>query len=64
MKPSQIDSPHFKFNTCKFRSEEMQEREIQNCCSVDIVKGYYCQRRDLFRLFANTCLVCPMYEKK
>jgi hypothetical protein len=56
-----------KFNTCKFKSEELQTKKIKRCSCQGgnyTVSGYSCTKRDIFNIDKYVCLYCIDFEKK
>jgi hypothetical protein len=63
--PLNLDS--IKFHTCKYRSEEEQEKLIKRCSCQGgdyILRGYWCDKRQIFQVTPETCQQCPVYEAK
>jgi hypothetical protein len=62
-----IEQLESKFDTCKSRSEQEITRTIRRCScqggNYDI-KGYFCEKRDIFNVTPEICRVCDLYEHK
>jgi hypothetical protein len=67
MNIEQIFDPHTRFSTCKYRSEEEVEKIIQRCeCRGGNYKdkGFFCEKREIFKLTEGICNICQDYESK
>jgi hypothetical protein len=56
-----------KFNTCRHRSPEEITKTIKRCSCQggDIeAKGFFCFKKNLFKINEQYCNVCEMYESK
>jgi hypothetical protein len=55
------------FLTCKHRSEEEVEHTVKRCnCQGGnfTIKGYFCNKLNIFKVEPSTCLNCYAYEAK
>jgi hypothetical protein len=60
-------NPELKFNKCKFRSEQEEERLIKRCSCQGgdyTIKGYNCHAREIFQVTEDICEDCPIFEAK
>ena len=53
-----------KFDTCKHRSETEGTQTKKTCCKTIIIKGFLCQKLNIFPLSPNNCSGCQLYEPK
>jgi hypothetical protein len=56
-----------KFNTCKYRSAELEKKLIQRCSCKGgnyTIEGYRCEARQIFQVTLEICNNCPVYESK
>lgn len=54
-----------KFDTCIFRSKDLQERVIKRCSCKggDMhLQGYYCSAKDLFQVTPEICKTCELHK--
>ena len=64
---NELEQNLIKFNTCRFRSEQEIERVIHRCsCQGGNYneKGFFCEKRDIFKVAPETCVECTEYESK
>lgn len=57
----------YKFNNCKHRSEEERITIVRRCaCNGGDYedKGYDCKARSIFKVTAEVCQYCWVFEKK
>ena len=55
------------FNTCKYRSEQPEERTINRCqCQGGpyVDSGFVCSSRQIFKVTKEVCEICPIYQPK
>lgn len=63
----QIITPADKFNHCKHRSPEEESRIIKRCSCQGgdyVEKGYFCHKRQIFKLGTQICEICELFESK
>jgi anaerobic ribonucleoside-triphosphate reductase len=62
-----IIEPKNKFTECKFRSIEQEARVIKRCSCQGgnyVDHGYFCNKRQIFKLTPETCESCESFESK
>lgn len=62
-----IIEPSNRFNECKHRSAEEESRVIKRCSCQGgdyIEKGYFCNKRQIFKLGPQICEICELFESK
>lgn len=67
MSIDQLTNESLNFHTCQFRSETEQERVIKRCSCQGgdfTIKGYWCEKRQLFEITPEICAICPEYQHK
>lgn len=55
------------FHTCRFRSENEHERLVKRCSCQGgdyTVRGYWCEKREIFDVKEEICGICPEYQDK
>lgn len=67
MSINQLTPESINFHTCKYRSEEEEDRLIKRCpCQGGDynLRGYWCEARQIFQVTEDICKDCPVYESK
>ena len=62
-----ITSGQFKWENCKFKSEEISTLEIRRCgCEGGnyMDSGYKCSARNLFKIMPEICEFCWTFQNK
>lgn len=54
----------FKFETCKFRSENEEKSFQISCCYTIEVHGYICKAKSIYKLNPEICVNCDVYSSK
>ncbi len=61
-----IDQPN-KFDTCRHRSEQEISKTIKRCSCQGgnyETKGFFCYKKNIFKVNHNFCATCDQYEAK
>ena len=67
MSIEQLSPESINFHTCKFRSEEEQDRLIKRCSCQGgdyNLRGYWCEQRQIFQVTPEICSDCPEYKSE
>ena len=67
MSIEQLNLESVNFHTCKFRSIQEHERLIKRCSCRGgdyTVKGFLCEKRQIFDVKPEICSICAEYEHK
>jgi hypothetical protein len=67
MSIDELTPESINFHTCKFRSEEEQERLIKRCSCQGgdyNLRGYWCEQRQIFQVTQEICATCSEYQHK
>ena len=62
-----LDINSINFHTCKFRSENEREEIVRRCqCQGGdyTIKGYWCEKRQIFQVTEDICAECTEYQHK
>jgi hypothetical protein len=62
-----LTSDSFNFHTCRHRSDSEIEKLVKRCSCQGgnfLVKGYWCEKRELFQVTEGICSECQVYESK
>jgi len=61
------DQKVYKFDSCRHRSAEPISKVVRRCsCQGGDYedKGFFCNRRSIFKIDRNFCEYCELYESK
>jgi hypothetical protein len=67
MSIDELTPESINFHTCKFRSEEEQDRLIKRCSCQGgdyNLRGYWCEQRQIFQVNQEICATCSEYQHK
>lgn len=67
MSIEQLNPESVNFHTCRFRSDQEHERIIKRCSCQGgdyTMKGYWCDKRQIFQVTEQICANCPEYQHK
>jgi len=67
MSIEQLNPQSVNFHTCIFRSAGEHERLIKRCSCRGgdyTIKGYWCEKRQIFDVKQEICETCTEYEHK
>lgn len=67
MSIDELTPESINFHTCKFRSEEEQDRLIKRCSCQGgdyNLRGYWCEQRQIFQVTQEICATCSEYQNK
>jgi hypothetical protein len=63
----ELTNDSYKFYNCRHRSEEEREVIIKRCSCQGgnyTDKGWFCNKRNIFKINTTTCAECQEYEPK
>ena len=56
-----------KYKGCNYKSTELHKKVIQRCSCQggnQTVEGYFCEKREIFKVTPEICEACPVYETR